>query len=119
MKIGTELLLKEDSFCSKKGDKLLYLRHCTDSGFSCIEAVVIDEHYNLLMKEWGCYSLEQAYQSMKDNSIMPIDLEQFAIRFNTIKPRISDVCSIEDLLLEEKRLLKRLEEIQKLKGLIQ
>ena len=52
------------------------------------------------MKEWGCYSLEQAYQSMKDNSIMPIDLEQFAIRLNTIKPRISDVCSIEDLLLE-------------------
>lgn len=118
MKLGTELILKEDSFCSKKGDKLLYLRHCTDSGFSCIEAVVMDEHYRLLMKEWGCYSLEQAYQSMKDNSIVPMDLNQLAIRFNTIKPKVSDVCSIEDLLLEEKRLTKRLEEIQNLKSLL-
>lgn len=115
MKIGTELLLKKDSFGYKKGDKLLYLRRCLSSGFSCVEAVVIDEHYKLLMKEWGCSSLKKAYQLMKKNSIVPIDLEQFAIRFNTIKPLTSEICCLEDLILEEEKLIKQLEEIKILK----
>ncbi len=118
MKLGTELLLKEDSFCCKKGDKLLYLRHCNDSGFSCVEAVIIDEHYKNLMKEWGCSSLEQAYQSMKDSSVMPVDLDQFSILFNTIKPQVFHVCCVNDLIAEEERLIKRLEYIQSLKSLM-
>ena len=42
MKLGTELLLKEDSFGYKKGEKVLYLRNCHDSGYYCVEAVVLD-----------------------------------------------------------------------------
>lgn len=114
MKIGTELLLKTDSFGSKKGDELLYLYHCRDSGVSCVKAVVIDDHFRLLMKEWKTYSLEQAYNDFVKNSIIPVDLEQFSIRFTTIKPRIDQVCIKEDLLFEKERLEKRLNYINNL-----
>lgn len=115
MKLGTELLLKEDSFGSKKGDKLLYLRHCTDSGYSCVEAIVMDEHYKLFLKEWDCGSLEEVYQLIKDNSLTPFDFNQFVLRFNTIKPFVREVLCLENLLLEEQKLTKKLEKIKKLK----
>ena len=118
MKLGTELLLKEDSFGYKKGEKVLYLRNCHDSGYYCVEAVVVDDHYTLLMKELGCDSLEQALNTLKENSLLPVCLDQFAIRFTTIKPKAEDVCCIEDLINEEERLIKRLEYIQSLKSLM-
>jgi hypothetical protein len=109
MQLGTSLLLKEDYHFLKKGDKILYLKPCTDSGYYCIESVVLDKHYSLLMKEFGASNLLDAFEKFKENSITPMDIEQFSFLFTTIKPKITDVCIIEDLLKEQKRLKKRLE----------
>ena len=114
MELGTELLLKEESFGYKRGDILLYLRHCTDSGSSCVEAVVVDDHFRLLMKEWKVYTLKQAYETFISDNIIPMDLDQFCIRFNTIKPRVDQVVIKSDLFQEQKRLKIRLNEINEL-----